>query len=44
MHKCPNEERVAKKSDLKKMREQLQKQDRKEDDKRYAKKSERKKK
>lgn len=38
MKKCPNEEKIAKKSDLKKMRDKILKEDRKEDDKRYAKK------
>lgn len=36
MKKCPNEERMAKKRDLEKMRARILKEDRKEDDKRYA--------
>ncbi len=43
MKKCPNEERIAKKSDLKKMRDKILKDDRKEDDKLYAKKSDKRK-
>ncbi len=38
MKKCPNEERIAKKSDLKMMRKQILKEDRKEDNKLYVKK------
>lgn len=38
MKKCPNEERMAKKRDLEKMRARILKEDRKEDDKRYERK------
>ncbi len=39
MKACPNEKKIAKKSDLKKMKKEILREDRKEDDKKYAKKS-----
>lgn len=39
MKACPNEKRIAKKDDLKKMKKEILKQDRKEDNKMYVKKS-----
>lgn len=39
MKPCPNEKRIAHKDDLKKMKKAILKEDRKEDDKRYQKKS-----
>jgi hypothetical protein len=43
MKACPNEKRIAKKSDLEKMKKAILKEDRKEDNKMYVKKSSRKK-
>lgn len=44
MKSYPDEKRIAKKSDLKKMKKEILKQDRQEDDKKYVKKSSKRKK
>jgi hypothetical protein len=44
MKACQNEKRMAKKSDLESMRKKIMREDRKEDNKTYVKKSERRKK